>query len=157
MRRLIRLTKTITDNPLDTIKEVISSAQKVLFEKDKDYVTYQEIVDDELTESAEVYFAAMSLEKSPVEISFKKDGIEKTFVHIFCALNLKGLFASHILVNKVEHLSTLIQKPVGTVFLNVKVLEVDSLEKDTILIVGSKHKDAEPADFKLVVKGVIDA
>lgn len=155
MRRLIRLTKSIDNEPLETIKEVISSAQKVLYDKDKPYIIYQEIVDDDLSEASELYKATLNLEATPVEVLIKKKDFEEIIFDIFCAINDKGWFISHILVKELKQLEDFLERKLKTC-LNIKIQEVDELEDGLILFIASSQKQAEIVDFKLVVKGVLN-
>lgn len=155
MRRLIRLTKSIDNDPVETIKEVISSAQKVLYDKDKPYIIYQEIVDDELNENTEIYKAALNLEATPVEILIKKKDYEETIFDIFCAINDKGWFVSHILIKEIKQLESFLDKKLKTL-LNIKIQEVDELEDNLILFIASSQRQAEITDFKLAIKGILN-
>jgi hypothetical protein len=155
MRRLIRLTKPINSDPIETIKEVLPVSQKILYDKNKEYIVYQEIIDDELNEGTELYQAALNLETPPIEILLKKKDLEETIFDIFCAINNKGWFITHILVKDITQIENFFGRKIN-IFLNIKVQEVEQVEDNLILFIVSSQKQAEIVDFKLTIKGVLN-
>lgn len=157
MKRTLRLTKNYKDL-LETFTELLPDSTKILYDKDRPYLTYQVVVDDDNNEATEVYKAALSLEKEPVEVQLKgnREQILATIFDIFYLVNQKTLFVSHILVHSIDDLGALIKKSAPNMILNTKVLECDDLAKDIIVFIASVNKQAEIEDFRLLIKGNVD-
>ncbi len=162
MKRILRLTKTIDSKSVDAVlsafREIFSEASKILYDKDKSYLTYQVISGEGFEESSQIYKGALSLEKEPVEVAFGKDkkDIVNTIFDIFHVVNQKGLFISHILVSDLSRLDKWLDKSGARTIFNIRVQQVDEIEKDVILFIASANKQAEIEDFRLVIKGNID-
>lgn len=152
MKRITKLTRNIQTDPTQTFKELFESEDlvKVLYEVSKPYLTYQVVIEDDLNEASELYKAAMEMDI--FEVLFETESFKLLF-EMFNLVNIKGMYISHILVGDLGHLSKWLQKPNTKQVFNLRLIEVDELEKDVILFVASIRQQAEIEDFRFVVKG----
>lgn len=157
MKRIVKLTKNIKDGLVNTFKTVLEEEPvKILYEESRPYLTYQVVVDTEQNEASELYKAALDREIFEVPLKGDPSQVFKTLFEMFYLVNSKGMFISHILVGDVSYLSLWLKKSNLDQLFNVRLIEVDELEKDVILFIASTRQIAEVEDFRFIVKGTLD-
>ena len=157
MKRIVKITKPIQDNVVQTFRVLLEEEApiKVLYEESRPYLTYQIVVDTDLNESSELYKTAMEKDIFEVPLKGELSQVFKLLFEMFHLVNSKGMFISHILVGSIKTFSKWLKQDVKQIF-NIKLTEVDELEEDVVLFIASTRQQAEIEDFRFVVKGNID-
>lgn len=139
--------KEIT-NLANTFNSVIEEgAQKVLYNKDRSYLTYQVPSDTHNTYEQDLLEKVMllpikELPSISVDILFK----------ITCALDQDGLFLTHVLTGDSKGLSKYFETVEIKHIFGATIYENKELPEDTILLIISDKKSGDIPDFKLVLK-----
>ena len=140
----------VKESILETFKEVLmEDPSKVLYDKDKDYLTYHVESHDTKIYEQQIWEKVLLLE---IKELFTKNLIAD-FVKLSYEFNKDHLFITHVICgSREEFFKTIFGSDPCDFFLGAKVYEIGELEKNVFVFVVSSRQNADIPDFKAAIK-----